>query len=111
MKTSEMSTSSSPAQYHDVLEDTNINTITGDEIPKQHNGKKLSSDKLRRNDSLDLESRHFPGQNHHGSKVSPLAPYFSLHHIIRHSFFGLLNMTYTSVFFFKKNQAMITFVF
>lgn len=40
-----------------------------DEIPQQLNGKKLSWYKLRRFDSLDIESRHCGATNHHGSKV------------------------------------------
>lgn len=40
-----------------------------DEIPQQLNGKKLSWYKLRRFDSLDIESRHCGATNHHASKV------------------------------------------
>lgn len=42
-----------------------------EEVPQRLNGKKLSWYKLRRFDSLDIESRHCDASatNHHASKV------------------------------------------
>lgn len=40
-----------------------------EEFSPQLNGKKLSWQKLRRNDSLEMESGKFSGRKVHGSKV------------------------------------------
>ncbi|KAJ9171854.1 hypothetical protein P3X46_015162 [Hevea brasiliensis] len=42
---------------------------SSDHFSKPLNGKKLSWQKLRRNDSLEIESRKFPGRQLHGSKA------------------------------------------
>lgn len=42
---------------------------SSDQFSKPLSAKKLSSQKLRRNDSLEIESRKFPGSQLHGSKV------------------------------------------
>lgn len=50
-------------------EEEEVEEVSKDEIPQQLNGKKLSWYKLRRFDSLDIESRHCGATNHRASKV------------------------------------------
>jgi hypothetical protein len=55
----------------DLVEDNKTEESQEEQVPQQLKGKKLSWQKLRRYDSLDIESSSVRGHHGHGSKVSP----------------------------------------